>query len=346
MRYDITKVVLTLLVVFAHASRMYAGGVYTPIHSSFSLRVLTAIIYAFHMPAFLMLSGCIFGYQIDNGKYTDNCAFLKGKAIVLLIPYVVVGIFVVAPTMVALNLTEDSFVCYVYNGILLGKNNRHLWYVFALFWMFVLTIPLRKLLVKRSLVCGAVLIAGSFLLSCFNRFSGTMQMWETVHYFPFFICGIYLNRYWERIFARENCVWICVCAILSLAILFLRVFFFNRVLSVIFALAGCAALFCIVALLPIAIGEWKWLRWVFKNSYGIYLFHPMLIYILFSFTWHRDIAPWLLCGGIFLISTIASIIVTIIIREMRLGPVIGERVRLKNNGTKQIVSLHSDQERL
>ena len=80
--YDIARVALMLLVVFAHGSRMYSGGVYTPINDSFTLRLLTAIIYAFHMPAFFMLSGCQWSHQAQKGKYQNARAFLKRKACV------------------------------------------------------------------------------------------------------------------------------------------------------------------------------------------------------------------------------------------------------------------------
>lgn len=325
--YDLCKILLTLLVVFAHASRMYNGGVYTPIHESSSLRLLTIMIYTFHMPAFFMLSGCIFGYQIDSGKYRDHKAFLVGKARSLLVPYLIVGILMVAPTMVGLGLTEDSFLHYVCDGIFLGNNNRHLWYILALFWMFALTIPLRKLLLSRKLWCAIVILLGGLLLSYFNPLRGILQGWDTANYFLFFLIGIYLNRYWENIFTRKNRLWIALAALVCLMVLAMRVFNINRVLYYVFALAGSIAMLCIVSLLPEAIGNWKLSRQILMDSYGIYLFHPMLIYIFFALTWYRDIHPWILCCGAAVLSVVISMLLSAAVRKLHLGLVLGERKR-------------------
>lgn len=328
--YDAAKVILTLMVVFAHASRMYAGGVYSPINSSSLLQMLTAVIYAFHMPAFFLLSGCIFGYQIDNGKYTKHGFFLIEKFRSLIIPYLFIGLLFVAPTMIFLGLTELSFLQYIWHGILLCKNNRHLWYILVLFCIFALTIPLRKLLLSKRIWFGIVLLAVSLLFSSIGVFAKRLPIWSVLYYLPFFICGIYLNRYWDSIFAKKHRVLIVICFILCMLILALRVFVYSRFLYYVFATAGCLALFCFISLLPAAVGDWKPLRALLRYSYGIYLFHPMLIYLIFACTWYRDISPWLLCSSAFVLSTTASIPITAVIRKLHLGILLGEKTKLPN----------------
>lgn len=326
--YDVAKVLLTLLVVFAHASRMYDDGVYTPTTSSSSLRVLTVIIYSFHMPAFFLLSGCIFGYQIDNGNYKNHWLFLSNKFRNLVIPYLLIGLFFVAPTMVLLGLTEDSFTQYIWRGIILCKNNRHLWYIISLFGILALTIPLRRLLLSKNIWCGIILLSISFFFSIKNISPERFQVWSIINYFPFFLCGVYLNRYWEYIFTKSNRVWIIVCFISCVLLLTLRVFAFNRFLYYVFAAAGCCALFCFVSLLPATVGQWKLVRTLLRCSYGIYLIHPMLIYLIFACTWYRDMFPWLLCTSAFLLSTATSILITNVIRKLRLGIILGEKAKL------------------
>lgn len=136
--YNSAKIILTVLVVIAHSTRMYTGyGVFTPICSSYILSVLSALIYSFHMPAFVMLSGCIFGYQIDElCKYTEPLPFVKKKYQRLLVPYFCFGAFYVTPFIYALKLTDLNILQYFLKGIVLSLDSKHLWYILALFWIY------------------------------------------------------------------------------------------------------------------------------------------------------------------------------------------------------------------
>ena len=79
--YYYLKVVLTVLVVFAHSARMYSGkGVVLPVVSSQSLSLVTEFIYSFHMKLFMAVSGMVYGYGINEyNKYIDSIEFLKKK---------------------------------------------------------------------------------------------------------------------------------------------------------------------------------------------------------------------------------------------------------------------------
>jgi len=61
------------LVVIAHVTRRYTGlGVVTPsIHSNL-LSKLTGFIYSFHMPLFICITGMVYGYCIEQGKYKER----------------------------------------------------------------------------------------------------------------------------------------------------------------------------------------------------------------------------------------------------------------------------------
>ena len=123
---------------------MYTGtGVVIPYNASDGLNHLTNIIYSFHMPLYMSVSGMVYALCIhDYQKYQDTARFLKNKAVRLLIPYVFFGICYVAPVMCLLGFTDQSYLRYCWDGIVLAHNNRHLWYILALFEVFV--------------VCGAV----------------------------------------------------------------------------------------------------------------------------------------------------------------------------------------------
>lgn len=62
-----------------------------------------------------------------------------------------------------------------------------------------------------------------------------------------------------------------------------------------------------------------------RNSYGIYLFHPMLIYILFYYTIELSIHPYLLSFAILLIAFALSIVLTEAMRLINAKIIIGEK---------------------
>ena len=61
-----------------------------------------------------------------------------------------------------------------------------------------------------------------------------------------------------------------------------------------------------------------------KNGFGIYLFHPMIIYILYYYLGGLDINPIVLCVGITVVSYFLSVLLTEIFRKARLTLLIGE----------------------
>ena len=140
--YDAIKFVATFLVVLAHASRMYTGtGVVIPYNASDGLNHLTNIIYSFHMPLYMSVSGMVYALCIhDYQKYQDTARFLKNKAVRLLIPYLFFGICYVAPVMCLLGFTDQSYLRYCWD---------------ALFWRTITGIFGISLLCLRCLSCAA-----------------------------------------------------------------------------------------------------------------------------------------------------------------------------------------------
>ena len=61
-----------------------------------------------------------------------------------------------------------------------------------------------------------------------------------------------------------------------------------------------------------------------KNSLGIYLFHPMVIYVLFYLFGQAQINPYCLCLGIAAVSFALSVGLTELVRKLHLGILIGE----------------------
>ena len=69
----------------------------------------------------------------------------------------------------------------------------------------------------------------------------------------------------------------------------------------------------------------KLYQWIVPNSFGIYLFHSMIIYWLEFIAAPYEILPILLSSGVFAISLTLSISLTLAVRNIGLGIIIGEK---------------------
>ena len=325
--YDVAKCLTAILVVVAHATRMYTpvGAIPVSNQSAF-LNYLTNYIYAFHMPLFMMLSGCVYGHCIEQNKYSNILPFVRNKAKKLLIPYLFFGIIYVAPVMCILDVTESGYDNYVINGILLSYNSRHLWYILALFWIFLIFMLLRPLFLKgtRELVIAGCI---SLLLFVISRIvSCVFQIQAACNYQFFFFLGVIFNRFYNKIdhfFSK----YYAVGFLLPIVLMTMFIFNPNSLLAYVYKVIGTGMImiFC-----------WSLLHWfpkiinnpifccIKKNSFGIYLFHPMIIYVLYHLLGQSDIDPILLSTIISIVATILSVYGTKIVRLLHLQWVIGE----------------------
>ena len=321
--YNIAKLIAIILVVFAHCSRMYTelGGVH-PILSSNLLSKVTTYIYSFHMPLFFMVSGAVFAYCLDDGKYKATIRFIINKIKRLIFPYWIFGLFYVTPVMIYFHFTSLSVKDYIFSGILLSRDSRHLWYVLALFWIYLVAIFVKKTYYHRYSFYIVFIISIALCLFS-NSITFDFRFRSTAYYQLFFFIGMLINKIYTKL---ENLIsyklFISILLGIALLIQFQWNTFFAKIL---YGVVGSfmVLLFCMWAL--------QWNIWtktitknIIKNSYGIYFFHPMIIYILFYYLSNRQISPSFLCFGVFIISFSLSYALTWFIRKIKIGFVIGE----------------------
>ena len=325
--YDIAKNLTVLLVVVAHSTRMYTDyGTFSPANSSPLLAAVTEYIYQFHMPLFIFLSGAVYAFCINGGKYADNVAFVKSKAKRLLIPYFIVGFLYVVPVMYALGLVGDNMLNYCYWGILLSWNAVHLWFLEALFWIFLFAMAVKKILIlpsKRRLL----LLPISAAIFCLKRYvPDIFQLRSACAYQLYFVIGILFHFNYEmieRFFGRFYRFGV------ALPVVLLGMFWFNpnKISDMLYTFIGMTAL----GALAMYIAGYKrqilntvWYQTIKRNAMGIYLFHPMIIYILYYFLGPRNIHPLVLSSSIAIVSIYVSVFLTRLIRMLHLQVLIGE----------------------
>lgn len=322
--YNLLKFFATILVVVAHSSRMYTGeGVVNPANPSLVLDYLTKFIYSFHMPLFIAISGMVYGFCIENlGKYNNSFKFIKNKVVRLLIPFIFFGFFYVAPVMVLCGFTESSYFSYCVNGIILVKNSRHLWYLTVLFEIFVATIVVKPIIQKKNIFIDVSVIVVLLVISIFSyKLPGIFQISNFGYYLLYFYLGYYFNRYYETLI---KVIRNPICIIVMFVITVVTYNYSHVIIKILKALTGSLFFVGVTSHINKAFMTKRFVIMMNKDGFGIYLFHPMIIYVLYYCLGSKNVNPIVLCFGIAIVAYLLSVVFTEIFRKVHLGIVMGE----------------------
>lgn len=87
------------------------------------------------------------------------------------------------------------------------------------------------------------------------------------------------------------------------------------------------AVFYVLSIYTIKIESAKLYQWVAPISFGIYLFHAMIIYWIEFIAAPYPINPYPLSVAAVVISLTLSILLTVMVRKLGLGIIIGEKTK-------------------
>lgn len=307
-----------LLVVLGHVTFSYSPmSILTPNLPSTTLNLVKDIIYSFHMPLFFFASGCIFSYQLEvKQKPMTFMQLFKNKAKRLLLPFFAFGLFMVYPTMVLLGFRDP--VHYFIDGFILALDPRHLWFVMTLFLLFLVFFGLRKICNKLHIPIWTTSIL-ALLIYSFPMNIMYFQIRNVEEYLIWFTLG-YLFTIYKPVFK-----YVVMAALCGLGFnMVMPEFIPSNMLKLFNAIIG-VAIFYLLSVRTIKIEETKLYQWIAPNSFGIYLFHAMIIYWLEFIAAPYQINPYLLSIAVFVTSLTLSILLTVSVRKSGLGVIIGEK---------------------
>ena len=209
-KYDVIRIVLTVLVVIGHANYYNAGNAYGGIYIADQMTIagiadtafhgfaeqIKQLIYTFHMPAFFALSGSLFYIQLKNRRFSSVTDVMKNKISRLIVPFIFVYLFWNTPIKIISGYYNQSE--NIFKDILMQMfipTNMYLWYLEALFFDFVLAYLLCKY-VKKTWMINTV----SFTVYLVVRFLERATVFTTLfgnplRYLLWFIFGMNLNKY-------------------------------------------------------------------------------------------------------------------------------------------------------
>lgn len=154
------------------------------------------MIYAFHMPAFFVISGMLMhytkSYQKSFGKFLLRKIFSYG------IPFLWIELLGVL-TDILRNGVTLNVKGYLFNTVTFHFNDPNLWFLVDLFLIEVLVAGMLKIIKKTSIICctSAVLFFVRYLLPTQYLYVSTVS--SVMKYLPLFIAGFYGHKYWKKV---------------------------------------------------------------------------------------------------------------------------------------------------
>lgn len=174
---DAIKGIAIFLVLWGHCIQ-FSGGEY-----NFFENIVFKIIYSFHMPLFMLVSGYLF-YSTLQRKTLKNILISKGQGILL--PLIVWTSLYYFLSQTVSGILKDgikfSFSAW-YNTVI----GNFLWYLWSLLFISIGLALVIKLLSKKIYFIGILLL---LLLLAFLP-NGTMNIFM----YPYFIIGYYFRKY-------------------------------------------------------------------------------------------------------------------------------------------------------
>lgn len=213
---DIARAIGIFLVVLGHSfpDASLPGKVQMPIW-----RDIFLLIYSFHMPLFIFISGFVSsGYKVSLKAKKEA---IKKKTIRLMIPYLVWGVIYIPFRIVLSTYSSADFQLSNLWRIIIGKNPYSgLWFLYALYTISIIYIILVDTKEKQT----GLTIASLLLLIL----SKTIEVVEPINwicaYLFYYMCGSFVRNYYEKIANRITPYY---SQIISLVV-FLCSYFFVR----------------------------------------------------------------------------------------------------------------------
>lgn len=188
---DVARSIGIILVVLGHAfpDASLEGGIQNNVW-----RIVYHIIYSFHMPLFVFLSGFVSDvYSID---VCDCCNRVKKKFKRLMIPYFCWGILYIPFRILLAQYASAEFNIKRLWRILIGENPYSgLWFLYALFTISFIHIWLIKS--DKKLSIGFII---SILMLIIGKYTNIIEpiKWVFLYLF-YYLLGVYFHKYYAEI---------------------------------------------------------------------------------------------------------------------------------------------------
>lgn len=285
----------------------------------------------FSVPLFVMISGAVL-----LGRPMNVVEFYKKRFIRLFPAFVFWNIFYLIFNFYTMKMDVNSFIWFAKIELFVeGRSASHLWYLTMIICLMLFA-PFVNLFLNGDKPTESeisILLAVMFLFFFFNSISSAAKVLRNVNiswfkgfpwYLAYFISGYYFDKYGENIKIKNSYILITVLVltILGATLNYYAATSLNIVKDYLVLDNNGPFVFIIASLIFLAarknttrLSKIATVSAISEASFGIYLIHPIFIYILVSNLLPHDSTPLLYIPvGIF-ITTLASLLTVMLIRR-------------------------------
>lgn len=302
--YDILKVIAILMVVASHStyyiiSTKYGGIDYQQyLEQNMSLILYKffdktrEVLYYFHMPLFMALSGAFYYLQVQRDKWSCVLLIIKNKFKRLLIPFVVFTLLYVLPIKYFSNYFENTTIFKAVIGQLFLIGNSHLWYLYALFVIFIIAFFTLK---RETKMVTIIIFYVLHILSYNVEFTVLKAPLQFLFYFSLgFLFESKREKYNQIISEKKKYVVLLFIAFVLTVLLNFCVkntfVLLSKVLIELLAILGSLFTYSFSYLISQkeSSGNSKLFQMILNNGLGIYIFSDPLNYLILKISYTLD----------------------------------------------------------
>jgi fucose 4-O-acetylase-like acetyltransferase len=297
-----------ILVIIGHSLSVFRGDhpFISTISSTF-LRDLSYYISMYHMPLFFFASGFIYKYKLPK----TQSDFIKKKTLRLIIPYFSVGILYLIPIWLYTKVYHGAKD--VLWGFFLSNNPGHLWFVLALFHVFIFFHLFKKWIFKTSPWVAFLIF---YLFSRVASHLPYFQMDNAMRYVIYFYLGSII---FENKNNFENVKYIT--PILFILHIITSALILHKVKIGMGGAVIAVLLFYLISSKLINLHPYLVLNSVYKvidkNNYLLYLFHEPLMFIFYYHFAKCGFNPYILVTGCLIFSVTISLLICKIVWKFK-----------------------------
>jgi fucose 4-O-acetylase-like acetyltransferase len=267
---DYAKAIGIILVVYGHVARgIYSAGL--PIDAS-TFRMVDSIIYSFHMPLFFFLSGLFF-YESLTKRGAGG--LIVNKIDTIAYPFIIWSLLQGSIELALSNYTTHS-TSYLDVLSFAWNPRAQFWFLYALFWVFVLSALIYSLVSKAYSALLLLFFAVLFVVS--KELHAGVIVYYIAGNTVFFVFGIVFNDI-KDFFERR-----CKALAMGLGIAFLAgQYIFHFVLGLTYDVVGVTALMLAAVSILFVVSlsmcldkvRLEWFMFIGTSSMAIYLMHVL-----------------------------------------------------------------------
>ena len=354
---SVIRVSAILLVVLGHSSIIYSGSWFrVAVVESKMFWLVYKLIYSFHMPLFVFVSGYLFYYSVVECRNDKGFAnFVKKKAIRLLIPYFAVAIFWMIPIRLGIDFYGDvSFKSIFIKGIVLSGDTGSLWFLLMLFNIFCIFYIARNMLnqIKKKYSINPLIFIFAVQFFCLLahlisvkvpfldvKIPNIFQLRNTLLFIIYFYLGylyrkceyetgnMLINKYKTLHVALSAVVYIGLVTMTYLSLFKNKHYYVQESANLLIAISAIHFIYSGTLLIPSFLSKVvdnAFFKLLNRHNFSIYLLHAPIIYIITFRLYDEVLDPSYVVLSCFMSSIFTSIVISLSIEKTKiLKPLLG-----------------------